>query len=525
MDSFCKRLGFWMWLLLSGSAALGQEICNNGKDDDGDGLVDLRDSLDCKCSSFRAAFIPSLIPNPSFEEKIGCPDDASQMTYAVGWIQGTSATTDYLNTCGFSYEAGKAGLLPFPDGQAAVGCFVSRNYKEYAAVCLSTPLIANKKYKIRFHVAASMVNPAREFTGCPLSINGIFDTINIAIFGSKKCSLFPISTNICPIGGDDSYQDMGSVLYQPFQKWMEVTIDFTPNENMKSLMIGAACLIPESYDSASLVPGCMTYLYFDNFVLNEEKFFEDKISVSTNGCGKPSILQSVVNFPVSSQAENQWFKNGIALVGTKEDNLVLSGSEADLGQYQIMVSDSGRCTISDTLSPKLNSVSAVISIPYETNVLVGSTIQFDDSSMGGLSRKWILPDGSFSTGKNINIFISDTGKYCVQLRVKGKFCSDSVLKCIQIEPRPALFIPNLFTPNGDSDNEVFRVKSNGLKSLECTIFNRWGSKMYNWNGVNGGWDGTFSGKIATAGNYFFILKYTDIQDQSKTVNGWLNLSR
>ena len=46
-----------------------QEICDNGKDDDGDGWIDLKDP-DCQC---RWQATKNILLNPSFEEYKHCP--------------------------------------------------------------------------------------------------------------------------------------------------------------------------------------------------------------------------------------------------------------------------------------------------------------------------------------------------------------------------------------------------------------------------------------------------------------------
>jgi len=55
--------------LLIASAGLTQEICNNGIDDDGDGLVDLHDA-DCQC---HFVVTDNLLQNGSFELYDHCP--------------------------------------------------------------------------------------------------------------------------------------------------------------------------------------------------------------------------------------------------------------------------------------------------------------------------------------------------------------------------------------------------------------------------------------------------------------------
>ena len=102
--------------LIFSSSAFSQEICNNGIDDDGDGLIDLNDAVDCNCTPISTSG-PSLIPNSSFENMACCPSSYSQVNCASGWVQATDATSDYMNTCGFVMGAATAaGLVPFPDG-------------------------------------------------------------------------------------------------------------------------------------------------------------------------------------------------------------------------------------------------------------------------------------------------------------------------------------------------------------------------------------------------------------------------
>jgi hypothetical protein len=128
---------FALWQIPS----MAQEICDNGKDDDGDGLVDLEDFVDCQCSSEP---INSLIPNSSFEDTACCPTQFSQMRCAKGWVQASAATSDYFNTCGITSVYNKPPPLP-PGGDGYVGYLdvdmeVRRVYKEYIGACLNGTL-------------------------------------------------------------------------------------------------------------------------------------------------------------------------------------------------------------------------------------------------------------------------------------------------------------------------------------------------------------------------------------------------
>jgi gliding motility-associated-like protein len=74
-------------------------------------------------------------------------------------------------------------------------------------------------------------------------------------------------------------------------------------------------------------------------------------------------------------------------------------------------------------------------------------------------------------------------------------------------------VPNVFTPNGDNQNDLFVIRnvetwSNG--SLQ--VFNRWGALVYETNDVvNTIWDGTDmnSGTVLADGVYFYMLTVGD----------------
>ncbi len=64
-----------------------------------------------------------------------------------------------------------------------------------------------------------------------------------------------------------------------------------------------------------------------------------------------------------------------------------------------------------------------------------------------------------------------------------------------------VFIPNVFTPNGDGMNDRFYISGKGLKTITLfQIYNRWGQLVYQVENVNpndpaAGWDGTFKGEV------------------------------
>ena len=75
------------------------------------------------------------------------------------------------------------------------------------------------------------------------------------------------------------------------------------------------------------------------------------------------------------------------------------------------------------------------------------------------------------------------------------------------EPNMELYVPNVFTPDGETDNR-FGAYGEGLHDFEIAIYNRWG--MFTWRGDNldARWDGTHNGIPCPPGSYVYIIHYS-----------------
>ncbi|NQY11696.1 MAG: gliding motility-associated C-terminal domain-containing protein, partial [Flavobacteriales bacterium] len=86
------------------------------------------------------------------------------------------------------------------------------------------------------------------------------------------------------------------------------------------------------------------------------------------------------------------------------------------------------------------------------------------------------------------------------------YCPEVDTAYVVVEAGSFLSIPDVFTPNGDEYNEKFMVTYLNICELTGRIFNRWGEKLSQWEGVETGWDGrTFAGEEVPDGVYFYII--------------------
>ncbi len=88
-----------------------------------------------------------------------------------------------------------------------------------------------------------------------------------------------------------------------------------------------------------------------------------------------------------------------------------------------------------------------------------------------------------------------------------------------------IFVPNVFTPNGDGRNDVLFVYGNYVTSIQFRVFNQWGQLIFLSDQLSRGWDGSFKGQMQPVGVYAYALKVV-LQDGT-VVNkkGSVNLIR
>jgi gliding motility-associated-like protein len=95
-----------------------------------------------------------------------------------------------------------------------------------------------------------------------------------------------------------------------------------------------------------------------------------------------------------------------------------------------------------------------------------------------------------------------------------------------------LYVPNIFSPNGDQVNDYFTITSgSGLKEIEeLTIFDRWGNLVYQQfhfqaDDQSAAWDGRMRDKMLNPGVYVYKLKVIYVDDRHETRFGDITLVR
>ena len=88
-----------------------------------------------------------------------------------------------------------------------------------------------------------------------------------------------------------------------------------------------------------------------------------------------------------------------------------------------------------------------------------------------------------------------------------------------------LDVPNVFSPNGDGNNDYFEVTTNGTKVYEFTVFTRNGTRIYHSLSPRIFWDGnSVGGEELAEGIYYYVIEEEGDSEPFKEA-GFIHLYR
>jgi hypothetical protein len=101
------------------------------------------------------------------------------------------------------------------------------------------------------------------------------------------------------------------------------------------------------------------------------------------------------------------------------------------------------------------------------------------------------------------LIVSQPGDYIYTLSNECYSVSDTAT--IGFKPCD-IVAPNVISLSSTVGNDIFYVQYSGLETFHCTILNRWGNVVYEYDDPAGGWNGkTSGGDVVSEGTYFYRI--------------------
>lgn len=237
--------------------------------------------------------------------------------------------------------------------------------------------------------------------------------------------------------------------------------------------------------------------------------FSFEISPTTAVCLEGEIVLTATNFDGATYewlpAEN--VSNG---QGTNSATMYVSTPQQVV---EVIVTTTKGCTAKATT--QLNTINELPQLDVSAmpdSIEAGKSSQLLATSVDDVGFVW-KKNPHFDTldianplAKNIQetttFFVETSGSVCAK--------HDSVKVYIIIPDclGNKFYIPNAFSPNGDGNNDVFRMRTSlvNITNFRFAVFDRWGNKVFETNDKEGAWDGTYEGNTLSPNVYGWYIE-------------------
>ncbi|MGB1039356.1 MAG: gliding motility-associated C-terminal domain-containing protein, partial [Flavobacteriales bacterium] len=197
---------------------------------------------------------------------------------------------------------------------------------------------------------------------------------------------------------------------------------------------------------------------------------------------------------------------------------------AGIGIHRIYYQGPGICGITDSADVTVFSAPSISAIVSDDECYAGIGV-IDITLSGGTGPMTFGWSNGNTTEDLIGI---EEGTYSLSV-VDANGCSDrSEFIVVNFESDTCeyhIYLPNIFSPDGNGQNDVFRIEGDGVEKVEFKIFNRWGNLIFESTDQSIGWDGTYQGKPINQGVFVYMISGSFVNGEEFQQKGTVTLVR
>ncbi|MDB4590960.1 PKD domain-containing protein, partial [Flavobacteriaceae bacterium] len=359
-----------------------------------------------------------------------------------------------------------------------------------------------------------------QYFNCDLNIYETFEILNVSFIGSEI--IFCAGLNTMILGDPTTLNVQGGTNSCSAGSW-ELLPQYSGLSAINDLSPGIYKVEVNNND----LDGNILCTKEEIFQINRDSISYDNLAVDFELC---ELTSGYLTIDVYSNNSELFFYYDNQIIDPA--NIAIINSFPDFNTYEIFISN----PLTDAPLEIINEFGCGVIVDEEdTNwfvpvpeiqfsnpeydqfgsISIGSSIIFESTFTSGIETfTWNFGDGTpLEFGPVVTHAFNLDGIYIVTLDIYSSAgCTASVTQEIRIGKGYTIMLPNVFTPNSDNFNELFRpLFTGGILEIDFQIFDPDGHQMYYENSVTdlisndliiNGWDG----ENAKATTPYFIYK-------------------
>jgi gliding motility-associated-like protein len=224
---------------------------------------------------------------------------------------------------------------------------------------------------------------------------------------------------------------------------------------------------------------------------------------TTNVYGCDSILTYNLTVNIVSVETNQ-------LIICDGDSVLLNGNYySSAGTYPFTFTSAAGCDSIVIYELAIDPPPVINILAEATSIILGESSQLTAyTGFPNTTYSWSPPEGlSCTLCPNPIASPSQSGWYYVTTTNQNG-CSSTDSIYIEVDGTTNIYVPNIFSPNEDGNNDIYLVRGKGIELFNLAIYNRWGQLIFESNDIEKGWDGTKNGSMLNQGVFVYKLNVT-----------------
>jgi gliding motility-associated-like protein len=436
------------------------------------------------------------------------PTVTNQTTYYAASVSASGCHSFGIPVTAYIYPASVAPLL-----------IADTTVCKYDTLKISTPFISGATYSWTGNGVATNTTNIISIANADSTNNGIY-TLQVSGVGCTSAissvNIQVLNPIVPSVTGNDSICENGFYTNSVNPVLSNYTYNWQgPNSytsiNNSIIITSAQVNQTGTYTVTSNLLGCASTPSTIHLTVLQVPSMPIIISNSVVCVGDTVFLSTTNN---SSYTYSWLGQNGFT--DNQPQTYVLANDTSYSGVYSLMA-----INVFCISNPALDTIQVM---PYPILIVSNDTIACDNSTLNLVANS-NYANYAWNTGATNNtINVTQSGVYWVTSQngpcAKTDTVHVSLISCGQM-------VINVFTPNGDGVNDVFRFSSSAIKEVHCTISNRWGEKVGEFNDVSEGWNGQHIGnKInCDVGTYFYVAEITTIDGVKQVLSNFVTLIR
>ena len=277
----------------------------------------------------------------------------------------------------------------------------------------------------------------------------------------------------------------------------------------------------QSYSTATICDN-ETYTFNGDLIQETGEYHYELLT--EDGCDSISSLSLIVNETSETFLFDTICKGDVYVFGDEMLSLA--------GRYTRRLTNQFGCDSTITVELFTAQNLSRIDLENELEEEYGTTVTLAPEIIGPdlIYQAWYETDEILSNSLQLEYTVSDDNWiYFESTNIYFCIARDSVFVKSRIDKD--IYIPNIFTPDGDDFNDTFYLgASPTLAASKMYVYDRWGNKMYEGDkvidhSVIRGWDGQYHGKPAEPGTYTYVFDLIYINGDYEKVAGSFHLIR